>query len=401
MAEGDSISRSFYALIMIGTLLAGTLNNITLKEQDETVYNGRKFYHPVFQTVVMFIAEFACLITFYISLRTNKEFKANNDKEEAEAIKNGIRTKNIWWIPGIPAFLDMTATILQMVSVSFIDQSIYMMLRGGVPIVTAGLSIIFLKKVLSKAQYLGLSLAVLGITIVGTYGYYSGKDHHNSNILIGLVCVIGSLFASGIQYTIEEKVLTVNHFHPLQLVGWEGVFGMFYSTLALIVANNIPCDANQLDSCNANGAVEDFNGAMAAMASNSMLLMWILVNMLALSFFNFFGVSVTKHVSALARSVLLITMTVFVWIYNLLYIPGSEFHWEQLVGFVITVTGNLIYQRVIKINSLEETTELPPPDKLSVGNFGKVSIVDPITSDVLLQEEVDDRTHTPESDIKL
>jgi len=42
------------------------------------------------------------------------------------------------------------------------------MLRGGISVVTAALSIIFLNRKLYSHHYLGLSLAVLGIGIVGS-----------------------------------------------------------------------------------------------------------------------------------------------------------------------------------------------------------------------------------------
>ena len=92
-------------------------------------------------------------------------------KKQAKQKSKGVKTKNNWWIPAIPAVCDITGTCLQMISMSFIDQSVYVMMRGGAPIITAFLSIIFLKKVLSKAQYLGLSLAVCGITIVGVTSF--------------------------------------------------------------------------------------------------------------------------------------------------------------------------------------------------------------------------------------
>lgn len=387
MAEGDSISRGFFAFIMIGTLIAGTFNNIAVKQQDITVIDGHDFYHPFVQTLIMFIAEFACLIAFFIGLRFNKEFRENHEREEQEARDNGLKVDKTWYIPAIPAICDISGTCLQMISISFIDQSVYVMLRGGVPIITACLSIIFLKKVLSKAQYLGLLLSVVGITIVGVYGYFQA-DHNNPKILIGLICVILSLFTTGIQFVIEEKILAVNHIHPLRMVGLEGMFGILYTTLAIIVANNISCDATS-DTCNPNGTVEDFAGAMRAIFGRPLLLMWVLLGMFSLGFFNFFGMSVTKHVSSLARAILLITTTVIIWVYNLIAFEDSHFYVVQLIGFMVLVTGNLIYQRIIKIPALENPQTQDPllvKGSKVKSSMGKVSATDPITHDLLVRE---------------
>ena len=101
------------------------------------------------------------------------------------------------------------------------------------------------------------------------------------------------------------------------MVGLEGFFGLIYTAIAIVVASRIPCDKNNPTGCNANGYVEDFPNAMSAIFGNGLLLLWVILNMFSLGFFNFCGMSVTKHVSSLARAILLITTTVFVWIYDL------------------------------------------------------------------------------------
>jgi drug/metabolite transporter (DMT)-like permease len=392
MPEGDKISKAFYLTIMIGTLVAGALNNITLKEQDEFLINGRVFYHPFVQTLVMFIAEFGCLAAFYMAYYGNPSFKKKHDEEEIEAEANGLKTKNNWWIPAIPAVCDITGTCLQMISMSYMAQSIYVMMRGGAPIITAFLSIIFLKKVLSKAQYLGLSLAVLGITVVGVTSFIetSAGQADNSNLIFGILCCLGSLFTTGIQFVIEEKILTTNHIHPLKMVGMEGLFGIIYTAVVIVIANNISCDPLK-DGCNANGYIEDFKGAVSAIFGHGMLCLWVVLNMFSLGFFNFCGMSVTKHISSLARAILLISTTVVIWVYDLLFIH-EPFYIFQLVGFIILVVGNLIYQRIIKIQSLENAPKEKNTRKGSKTSFGKASVNDCISHQLLVDEEQSDET---------
>lgn len=50
------------------------------------------------------------------------------------------------------------------------EPSIYVMLRGGLPITTALFSVMFLGRKLNKNHVLGLSFVVIGITIVGISG---------------------------------------------------------------------------------------------------------------------------------------------------------------------------------------------------------------------------------------
>jgi len=266
-------------------------------------------------------------------------------------------------------------------------------MRGGDPVVTAFLSIIFLKKILSKSQYLGLSLAVCGITIVGVTGFItSSSDGNYTNLLAGIFCCLGSLVTTGVQFVVEEKVLATNHIHPLKMVGMEGLFGLMYTAVALAVANHISCDPSNAKSCNANGYMEDFSGALSAIFGHRMLLVWIVLNMFSLGLFNFFGMSITKHISSLARAILLISTTVLIWIYDLAFIDSEHFYVMQLVGFIVLVIGNLIYQRIIKIPALDKGTKEKNTRKGSKSSFGKISVNDCISHQLLVDEEKSEET---------
>ncbi len=73
--------------------------------------------------------------------------------------------------------------------------------------------------------------------------------------------------------------------------------------------------------------------------------------------------TVTKYINALARSIGDVTRTVLVWIIGIIITvtAGStrpNFKWElvevgailvELLGFLVLVSGNLIYNRIIKL----------------------------------------------------
>lgn len=88
---------------------------------------------------------------------------------------------------------------------------------------------------------------------------------------------------------------------------------------------------------------------------------YIVFGVFTIAIFNICGVSVTKHISSLARSIVDVTRTVIVWIISIIitktYGVNNEFwRWEiveigpilvELLGFVILVCGNLIYNKII------------------------------------------------------
>ena len=221
------------------------------------------------------------------------------------------------------------------------EPSIYVMLRGGLPITTAIFSVIFLAKKLNKNHIFGLALTVIGITIVGLSGLVNGSSGGNDNFVLGLIFCMLSLVGNAVQFIIEEKLLAKNYLHPLQLVGYEGMWGLCLSTIAVTVASFTACD-NAEYYCN-SGHLESISDAFWMMGNNSGLVVAIIITMITLGFFNFFGLTITKYLSSLARALIMMSVTVIVWIYSLI-ILGQKFYFLQLVGFLGVVLGNVIYQ---------------------------------------------------------
>jgi len=96
--------------------------------------------------------------------------------------------------------------------------------------------------------------------------------------------------------------------------------------------------------------------------SHGLLLFMVILGIFTIAAFNVFGVTVTKKVSSLARSVVDVSRTLIVWFIGLMFywtgIKDGDNGWEnpdpvaivvELVGFVILVCGNLIYNEIIKL----------------------------------------------------
>ena len=84
--------------------------------------------------------------------------------------------------------------------------------------------------------------------------------------------------------------------------------------------------------------------------------------------FNITGVTVTKYINALARSIGDVTRTILVWGIGLIITVSAgstypNYKWEllnggaialELLGFVVLVCGNLVYNQIIKIPGITE-----------------------------------------------
>lgn len=107
------------------------------------------------------------------------------------------------------------------------------------------------------------------------------------------------------------------------------------------------------------------------------MLFFCILGIFSIATFNITGVTVTKYINALARSIGDVTRTILVWGIGLLITitAGSKYpnyKWElldggaialELLGFVVLVTGNLVYNQIIKIPGLTERPAPRPNDE--------------------------------------
>jgi hypothetical protein len=63
--------------------------------------------------------------------------------------------------------------------------------------------------------------------------------------------------------------------------------------------------------------------------------------------FNFFGLSVTKTVSATSRSTIDTSRTLFIWLVSL-GLGWESFKWLQVLGFALLVYGTFLFNDIIR-----------------------------------------------------
>ena len=120
---------------------------------------------------------------------------------------------------------------------------------------------------------------------------------------------------------------------PLVAVGWEGLFG----TLSIVLLTPLPF---LFPSLAARSPFFDLPRGWHQLVSNPTVLGSSVAIAFSIAFFNFFGLSVTRHVSATARSITDTCRTITIWIISLglgwevLVWPYSML---QVVGFALLV----------------------------------------------------------------
>jgi drug/metabolite transporter (DMT)-like permease len=332
-------------------VVTGSINTISTKIADDTNSEGidgtvRPFDHPFVQAVGMFLGEFLCILAFKVMV-----FYKQSKGEKVERVKfNPL-------IFVAPAICDMTATSLMYVGLTMTYASVFQMLRGAVIIFTGILSLIFLKRRLKLYHWVGMIAVLIGLAVVGLSSVLFGKKSQSApHPLTGDIIIVCAQLVVAVQMVIEEKFISKYNVPPLQVVGWEGIFGFSILSCILVVMYYIPGHS-------AGNHFENTPDALVQFANSWVIILAILGNILSIAFFNFFGISITKYASATTRMVIDSIRTMVIWAVGLAFFH-EDFQWLQIIGFLFLILGTILYNEVIVIPFLGRPDKKPQDEEI-------------------------------------
>ncbi|KCV69544.1 hypothetical protein H696_03965 [Fonticula alba] len=215
----------------------------------------------------------------------------------------------------------MTATTLMNLGLILTHASVYQMLRGCVVVFTGIMSVIFLKRKQYLFHWVGMFLVIAGVTIVGLAStLMTGGDDAPAakNPVLGDILIISAQIFTATQFVVEEKILGKYDAPPMLAIGLEGLFGGL-STAFLMPIFHFAIGVNDFAS------MFDMKFAFMRLFDSPAILISTIGSVISISFFNFFGLSVTKFMSATSRSTIDAMRTLFVWMFSLI------FGWEAYV----------------------------------------------------------------------
>jgi len=335
-----------------GMLAAGTINTISSKLQDEIKVVGlpgtpeKEFAHPAVQTLTMFMGESLCMFAFIILERKRRQRIAAGTAYGKD-FKQNVGQFPVWTF-ALPAMCDMTGSTLMYVGLLLTYPSVYQMLRGMIVVFTGVFSFFFLKKQLRAYHWCGMLLIVIGTFMVGLSSVLHQKDHA-PNPLLGNILVVSAQVVAATQMVLEDKFVGRYDVNPLEVVGNEGLWGGFVTAFILFIIFWIPPIRRADNSLDA--AYQIYNSPA--------LLGALLLSIVSIAFLNFFGISVTKYLSATHRTTIDATRVVLVWIVSLL-LKWEDFDWLQLGGFIVLLLGTAVFNEIIKIPFFKYPPKIAP-----------------------------------------
>ncbi|KAI2630461.1 hypothetical protein GGS21DRAFT_202441 [Xylaria nigripes] len=278
----------------------------------------------------------------------------------------------------LPAICDILGTTLMNAGLLMVAASIYQMTRGALVLFVGLFSVIFLHRKLHLFQWLSLVGVVLGVAVVGLAGAIQPDSKANGTslmtltmddpvaseavrVILGVVLIAGAQIFTATQFVLEEYFLERSSIEPIEVVGWEGLFGLAITLIGMIVLHFAigRTDAGRLGPFD---MIEGFR----QMVDNKVVLMSSFLIMISIGGFNFFGLSVTRSVSATSRSTIDTCRTLFIWIVSL-GLGWETFKWLQILGFVLLVYFTFVFNGIVQLpmgflHPRQEVEELLPED---------------------------------------
>ncbi|KAF3404878.1 hypothetical protein DPV78_002334 [Talaromyces pinophilus] len=284
--------------------------------------------------------------------------------DETRRILNGWRILML----AAPACCDILGTTMMNSGLLFVAASIYQMTRGALVLFVGLFSVLFLRRKLYLYQWFALVIVVLGVAIVGLSGALFGHDQGHDpesgisdtmlrfardvdttartpeavRVIIGVLLIAAAQIFTATQFVSEEWILENYAMDPLNVVGWEGFFGLLVTVVGMIILHLT------IGSTEAGRyGYFDLKEGWRQVTHNRAIAVSSLLIMISIGGFNFFGLSVTRTVSATSRSTIDTSRTLFIWLVSL-GLGWESFKWLQVLGFALLVYGTFLFNNIIR-----------------------------------------------------
>ncbi|KAK4541425.1 hypothetical protein LTR36_008026 [Oleoguttula mirabilis] len=277
----------------------------------------------------------------------------------------------------LPAICDICGTTLMNVGLLFVAASIYQMTRGALVLFVGLFSVIFLKRHLSGWKWASLFIVVSGVAVVGLAGALGQQDgapklpgdtrpgadkvnlmhhavglardavstleaHTAAETIIGMLMIAGAQIFTASQFVLEERIMEKYSMDPIQVVGWEGTFGFLVTLIGMGILH-----AAVGQTAAGRGGYFDAREGFYQVFHNRAVAVTSLLIMISIGGFNFFGLSVTRNLSATSRSTIDTCRTLFIWIVSL-GLGWESFKWLQVLGFALLVWGTALFNDIVR-----------------------------------------------------
>ncbi|KAJ5075225.1 hypothetical protein M0811_07578 [Anaeramoeba ignava] len=352
----------FKWLVIIGMLVSGAaavvVGKLMYQTKSKGIHGDRHYFtKPWYQDWTMFIGMMLCLFGIRKPKTKESEPFLTTDDGTINEFKQPTPLKRLSILVMAPASCDLIATFLMNVGLLWLPGSVWQMFRSTIILFTALLAVVYRKHKLPKVDIFAVVVVVIGLIIVGIALLKSPEESSNGSSSvtlrgIGILLVIVSQFIQALQTIWEEQLLHDVDASEWAIVGFEGLWGFLFCIVFMIIAYFLPGD-------DGDGVHENTIDSFVMLGHSGVLIAFTLTYVVVILGYNILGMIITAFSSALLRNILegirpfLIWMSLVVIHYSApdsgLGEKWTKWSWLELGGFLVTLFGAFIYNRVIKL----------------------------------------------------
>lgn len=269
-------------------------------------------------------------------------------------------------ISSIPALCDLLATVFQNIAFLYLKPSIWQMMRGSILLFTALFAIFYRHKKLHVVDWMGVIITIVGITIVGISSIFNDSSDDSENLkdvsvkmqILAMFFIIIAQGLQAFQTIVEEELLHDVNATESEIVSYEGIWGLFFSTfIAMPIANLTPETAG-------DGIYENSLESFYMIFHSWRILVAEIFYIFIVICYNQTGMMITEFSTAIHRNIYEALRSMVVWMVSVIFyyafpsLGAGEglnlMSLVQLLGFSVSILGSFIYNRVIKFKCLEK-----------------------------------------------
>lgn len=256
----------------------------------------------------------------------------------------------------LPAVCNFVATGLQIKALMYLPTTVWQVFFGFRVLFATLLAVTYRRQQLLLVDWLGLFISVAGMSFSGVATLLRGiarEDNQTiSDMFFSFIIVILSHGVQAFQTIFEEKLLHDEGINTATLTAFEGIWGLYISVFIVLPFFGVISPTGQLELY--ENTLETFE----MLGKSKRLVALVLLYVLFVTMFSFFGIAVTELSSAIHTNMYEMVRPLPVWLLSFAtyYISGNEALGEpldlytvlELGGFATSVIGSLIYNRVLK-----------------------------------------------------
>lgn len=349
MIKKKKIFISGFSFVILGIINA--LTEKFLYEQEAQGSNGKhKFMKPIFFSTTLFFGVSLSLV-FYIFLSVI----GKSGYPPLTKLKRGTFLKFI-----VPGFFDLFQGVMSSITSALVGVSIDYMLRSATLVGVSIIARFYFKRQFKSFEVNGILIVTISLFLVGMSSVINADISSTVHVskkwaVIIIILKLISQATYSIELSLDQYYTQQRRIHCVVVSSFQSLWAFLIGSLILIpISNRMPGEEGK-------GLHEDINDTFLMLKNNQELIFIIAMSVLIESIYQMSSVTLTELTSAVMRTLVESFRTFILWLIQLAIFYGfssypslrkyrgigeewSKGSWLQLFGYLLLLTGLLIYR---------------------------------------------------------